>query len=121
MEHSHVASSLRGHRKRSGLEQKELARILGLPNAEQVSRHERGAMVPSLPVAFGYEVIFGVRASELFPRLYEKIRRHAEEQLAKLEYDLQQLSIQGRWADVAARKLEFLWERKNPASIDFDH
>ena len=53
MKHSHVGSSLRGHRKKSGLEQKELAWILGLPNEEQVSRHEYASMIPTLQVALG--------------------------------------------------------------------
>jgi len=75
-------------------------------------------MIPTLQVALGYEVTFGASAKELFPRLYEEVKKRTEERLAKLEYDLQQLTTKGRQANAVARKLEFLCERKTPAFVD---
>jgi transcriptional regulator with XRE-family HTH domain len=107
---------LRTLRKRSGLSQKELGHILGFRSGAPISRHERSDAVPDLLTAFGYEAIFRVPISELFPGLYQAVEVGIEERLAEIEDELQQSTAKGREAVPVARKLEFFCERKNPES-----
>jgi len=107
---------LRTLRKRSGLSQKELAHILGFRDGAPISRHERADTVPDLLTAFGYEVVFRVPISKLFPELYQAVEVGIEERLAKMENELHQSTAIGRDAVPIACKLEFLCERKNSES-----
>jgi transcriptional regulator with XRE-family HTH domain len=108
-----IACRLRTLRRKSGLSQIELAQLLGFVSEVPVSRHERSETVPNLLTALGYEVIFRVPVSELFPGLYRSVETVIEERLAVLEEELQQSTAKGRNAAPVARKLEFSWERKN--------
>jgi hypothetical protein len=67
--------------------------------------------------ALGYEAVFHVPASQIFPGLYHTVEAGIEERLAKMEEELQQCSAKGRDAATTARKLEFSWERKNPEIV----
>jgi len=107
---------LRNLRKRSGLSQKELAHILGFRSGVPVSRHERSDSVPDLLTAFGYEAIFRVPISQMFPGLYETVELGIEERLTNMEDELGQSAAKGREAIPVARKLEFLYGRRNPES-----
>jgi transcriptional regulator with XRE-family HTH domain len=115
-----LASYLRSHRLKSGLNQRELAELVGLIGHHQVSIHERSVAFPSLMAALSYEAVFGVPVSELFPGLYEPIRMNIEEQLTEMEKKLQGSTAKGHAAQIIARKLEWLWARKNPQIIDSD-
>lgn len=108
------AVQLRSLREKSGLSQKELARILGFCSGVPVSRHERSESVPDLLTAFGYEAIFRVPISQMFPDLYETVALGIEERLTKIEDELGQSTAKGREAIPVARRLEFLCGRKNP-------
>jgi transcriptional regulator with XRE-family HTH domain len=107
------AAHLRSLRKRSGLSQKELALTLGFRSGAPISRHERSESVPDLLTAFGYEAIFRVPISELFPGLYQTVAVAIEERLAKMEDELHQSAAKGRAAVPIAHKLEFFHERRN--------
>jgi hypothetical protein len=72
--------------------------------------------VPDLLTAFGYEAIFRVPISKLFPGLYQTVEVGIEERLAKMEDELHQSTAKGRDATPIARKLEFFGERKNTDS-----
>lgn len=115
MRHPHLASRVRSHRKRAGLSQKDLARIVGL-NEARVSRHERFGIAPPLAVALGYEAVFGLPVKELYPRFYETVKQTIEARLAVMEAELQQMDVKGRQAAMIARKLEWLCERRNVAA-----
>jgi DNA-binding XRE family transcriptional regulator len=108
-----LACRLRALRRKSGLSQIELAQLLGFVSDVPVSRHERSETVPNLMTALGYEVIFRLPISELFPGLYRSVEAVIEERLAILEEDLQQSTAKGRKAIPVARKLEFSSGRKN--------
>jgi transcriptional regulator with XRE-family HTH domain len=112
MNHPHIASRVRSHRKKAGLSQKDIARIVGIDEA-RVSRHERFGIVPPLSVALGYEAVFGLPVKDLYPRFYETIRQGIEERLAAMETELQQMNVKGRQATIIARKLEWCCERRN--------
>jgi DNA-binding XRE family transcriptional regulator len=121
MKHSHLASYLRSHRKRSGLSQLEIAQLLGYPDAGQVSRHERSYCVPSLLIALSYQAVFRVPVSDLFPGAYEMTKQTIEGRLAKMENDLQQCSAKGRNAAMIARKLEWMCVRQSPEQSNSIH
>jgi DNA-binding XRE family transcriptional regulator len=113
MKQPHLASRVRSHRKRAGLSQKDLARIVGLAEA-RISRHERFGIVPPLAVALSYEAAFGVAVRDLYPRLYEDITQGVEAELVAMETELQGMTAKGRRATSVARKLEWCCERKKP-------
>ena len=112
-----LASYLRSHRKKCGLSQRELALILGTLSEGQVSKHERSVSIPPLLVALGYEVVFCASLATLFPGIYETVRLGVEERLSTLESELQQSTAKGQKAALIARKLEWLWERRNSEFI----
>lgn len=112
-----VANYLRAHRRRCGLSQRELAHIVGYITQAPVSEHERSVTIPALLIALSYEVVFRVPLSELFPALYRTVEANIEEQLTKIESELQESTAKGRRAAYVARKLEWLWERRNPDAV----
>lgn len=61
-------------RHRCGLEQKQVARLLGHKNCDQLSRYERGVRMPGLRIALKLEIIYGTPISALFPDHYQKYR-----------------------------------------------
>ncbi|PYP85992.1 MAG: hypothetical protein DMG65_19600 [Candidatus Angelobacter sp. Gp1-AA117] len=115
MAHHRIANYLLTHRKKSGLTQEELARLVGYRNAGPVSRQERGVAVPSLFVAFTYSTIFQVSISELFPGITNAAKTVTEARLADFEDILGRKDGRGRDPHATGRKLEFLCMRKQPA------
>jgi len=114
MDDLEITSYLRSHRKSAGLSQTDLAKLIGYLTVAQVSKYERAEILPSLLVALAYEAVFRKPVAELFPGIYDTVRKGMEERLVKMECELQQLTAKGREAQITARKLEWLWERKNP-------
>jgi DNA-binding XRE family transcriptional regulator len=113
MNHSRPACYLRSHRKRSGLSQKELALLIGYPNEGSVSRHERLYCVPPFHIALGYEAVFRIPVSKLFPGGYFEISEGIEARIDELGSQLRNSTAKGRRAVQIARILEWMWERKN--------
>jgi transcriptional regulator with XRE-family HTH domain len=66
---------LRMHRRRLALGQAEVAVLLGIESASEVSRHEQGRRVPSLDTALAYEAILGAPVAELFSGRFERSSR----------------------------------------------
>ncbi len=83
-----LANCLRVHRRRTGLSQGELGRLLGYRDESAVAKHERFQAMPPFLVALGYEVIFQVPASELFPGVAETVALGIEQRLGELEHRL---------------------------------
>jgi len=108
-----VANYLRFYRLRSGLSQRELAELSGLIADHQVSTHERSVAIPSLLVALSYQAVFAVPVAELFPGIHQTILVGVEERLSQFEQSLHNSSGKGRAAQVVARKLEWLCERRS--------
>ena len=96
---------MRIHRKRWALSQRELAHLLGGLSATSVGRIELGRRVPSLPVALGYQVIFGTPAAELVPGLYAVVEDDVMRRAAKLS-----LRLERRGDAAAALKRRLLAE-----------
>ena len=116
MTKSSVGTYLRFLRRKSGLSQRQLAKILGSVTANQISRHERTATPPNLLIAFGYQVVFQLPVSQIFPGLYHAVETAIEESLGELECELRNSAEMGPTAAAVARQLEWFWERKNPES-----
>jgi transcriptional regulator with XRE-family HTH domain len=113
MKQSPVGTYLRFLRKRSGLSQRQLAKVLSIVTSDQISRHERSVAPPNLLAAMGYQVVFQQAVSEIFPGLYHAVESLIEERLRELEGELSNSEARGRAAIAVARQLEWLWDRKN--------
>lgn len=61
-------------RQRAGLEQKQVAYLLGHKTCNQISRYERGDCLPNLQTALKLEIILRAPVREIFPDLYEQHR-----------------------------------------------
>jgi transcriptional regulator with XRE-family HTH domain len=120
MKQSPVGTYLRFLRKKSGLSQRQLARVLGTVTGDQISRHERSAAPPNLLTAMGYQVVFQQAVSEIFPGLYHAIESVIEERLREFEGELSNSTARGRAAIAVARQLEWLWERNNVELVRSD-
>ena len=66
-------SFVRAHRRRWGLTQEELARLLGVANAATVSRIERAVRTPTATVMIGCSILFGLPDGELFASLQKSV------------------------------------------------
>ena len=65
-------SYLRTYRLKAALSQPELASLIGV-SADAISKYELGRRAVSAKLLIGSAVIFGVRADELFPALYDAV------------------------------------------------
>ena len=113
MNQTHIATYLRSYRKSSGLSQNELAFLLGYPAEGPVSRHERLCCTPPFRSVLGYEAVFRISASKLFPAAFDEISQAVEGRLKMLEERLQNPNVKGRKPVLIARKLEWMRERQN--------
>ena len=103
---------LRSYRRRWGLTQNELARLLGCKTGAVVSRLERFGRQPSLESAYALEVIFGTSPIELFPGLHAKVKKAVIARIRDL-YD----ELQGDSSKITRLKLDFfeqVFERAQP-------
>ena len=107
---------LRIHRKRIGLTQREVAKVLGFFDESPVSRHERFEATPPLPIAIGYEIVFHVPVSEIFAGLRDQVQEDVESRLHEMGDLLGQRSVKDGRAVAVARKLMWLSERWNTES-----
>jgi transcriptional regulator with XRE-family HTH domain len=92
-------------RRRWGFTQLELAELLGFRGSAVVSLLESGERMPSLVIAFSYEVIFRVPAAELFPGLFDGV----EEEVLTRAYELFE-RLQGDPSKITRAKLDLLQE-----------
>lgn len=106
-----LANSLRLHRRRTGLSQGELGRLLGYDDESAVAKHERFQAMPPFLIALGYEIIFQVPVSELFPGIAETVALGIEARLAEMEDELRQGGDIARPATMTTRKLDWLATR----------
>lgn len=79
---SQLENYIASHRKRTGLSQVEVAWILQAGDGTEVSRFEANRRLPSLQVALGFEVLFGVPVAVLFAGARVRIARQIERRIA---------------------------------------
>jgi transcriptional regulator with XRE-family HTH domain len=98
-----LGTYLRTQRRRWGFTQSELARLLGMKSATHVSRIERGKRKPMTATILASAVIFGVKATEIFPGLADTI----EDEVGRRAYELYQ-ELQGNPSKATKLKLDLL-------------
>jgi hypothetical protein len=108
-----IENYLHAHRTMAGLSEREVGILLGYADEGAVSRHEQSKTLPPLLSAIGYEIVFKKPIAELFPGIRETVEKRIEEQLLRLEEDLQQKHGEGRRRSRIAQKLAWLSERRN--------
>jgi transcriptional regulator with XRE-family HTH domain len=75
---------LRKYRRARGLKQKEVAQMLGLKSASQISRWEKGLCMPSLLNAFKLALLY----RRVVEALFIDLRRELKDELHKKEETL---------------------------------
>jgi len=61
-------------RKQNGLSQKQLAALVG-QDRTMISIYERGRILPPLPCAAMFQLLFGVPIAEIFPDLFQSLEQ----------------------------------------------
>lgn len=101
-------------RRKSGLTQSELGKLLGYEDQNTVGRHEKSQAIPTLDAAIKYEIVFRVPVGEIFIGLHDLLTIDVEMKLAQFHEHLGTLSARDLNASSTARKLIWLAGRKNP-------
>lgn len=76
------------HRKRWALSQVELGHLLGTSKST-ISRLERGDFAPPVRTLLALEVVFGLSARALLPRIYAEIEERVMRQAAGLSIEIE--------------------------------
>lgn len=98
---SKLTCYVRPNRRRWGLSQEQLAMLLGAKTGAAISRIEHGERRPTLTVALGCQVLFGVSPPELFPGAFSEI----EENVISRAYELYE-KVQGSASNANRLKLD---------------
>jgi transcriptional regulator with XRE-family HTH domain len=87
--HSHAPCYLRTHRRKWGLSQKDLARLIGSIGCSQLSRYENSKRAPKIEVALACQVIFGVIPSIMFIDTYALVEEEVMRNMSRMNEALQ--------------------------------
>lgn len=112
MRHRRAANYVKAQRRKSGLTQRELGKLLGYKDPGQVSRHERAESVPSLEAALAYEVIFRMPVAVIFLGIREAIARDVETRLSDLALTLRERGTADQDPKVHGQKVAWLRGRQ---------
>jgi DNA-binding XRE family transcriptional regulator len=107
-----LVNLIRIHRRKAGLSQGELGRVLGYHDENSVAKHERFESVPPFLIALGYEAIFQIPVTHLFPGLKQTVGIGIEARLAELEFTLRHKEAARIATVLSSQKLDWLTERK---------
>lgn len=77
---------LRLARKRLGLEQKQIARLLGYKDIHQVSRYENGSRTPSLKPILKFSILYKLPIRVLFFKCYQECLEELNRKAKTLGY-----------------------------------
>lgn len=80
---------LRTHRRKWGLSQKDLARLIGTIGCAQLSRYENSKRAPKVEVALACQVIFGVIPSIMFLDTYASVEEEVMRNMARMDEALE--------------------------------
>jgi len=92
-------------RKRSGLAQHELARLLGCKEGSKISRYERGDRSPSFDALLAYEIVFREATQRLFAGESHRARAEIKRRATAL---FRELDAKTPFTPTVKRKMEFL-------------
>ena len=73
------------YRNTNGLTQKELAFLIGQDKGSQISRYEKGRMIPKLAQLIKLCYVMGIEIESLYPDLVNKWKREVEEKKEELK------------------------------------
>lgn len=73
-----VKNCLRLYRKKNGLQQKEVASLMGFKTTTSISHYERGSKFPSLRNALRLEIVYHTPVAFLFRELYEDLKKEIQ-------------------------------------------
>ena len=93
---------VRAHRRKWGLTQVELARLIGLASCSAVSRIERAERVPTTATVIACSIVFGLAMPDLFPSLHGEVEEAVKAGVVAL---LDELADQTDQATVRKRAL----------------
>ena len=79
-------NSLKKYRKIYGYSQQQVAQLIGHKSKTKISNYENGIVVPSLKIMMKLSLIFRTLPQELFPHMFQKMRK----EISKAEIKLQQ-------------------------------
>ncbi len=77
-----IPNSLRAHRKRAGLRQLDVARMLRFSGMDRISLWEQGKAFPNVLNLLRLSVIYGVPPEELYPDLLRSVTAELRPPLA---------------------------------------
>lgn len=86
-----IYAFVRVHRRKWGLTQVELARLLGLASRSAVSRIERAERVPTTATLIACGIVFGLAMPELFPSLHGDVEGAVKDAVVLLNEELTDL------------------------------
>ncbi|MCG3198814.1 MAG: helix-turn-helix transcriptional regulator [Candidatus Omnitrophica bacterium] len=95
---------LRAFRRGAGLTQKEVAFLLGLPTASQVSRLEHAVREPNLKILLALELLFRTPGRRLFAGVQDDVERRTQGRARRLLARMERRNADAR----QARKRETL-------------
>jgi DNA-binding XRE family transcriptional regulator len=102
---------LRAHRRKSGLTQRELGRLLGYSGKGPIPRHEQARSVPPFLTALAYESVFQVPVSAIFTGFHSTVSANILSNLRQFEADLDRLNGERRLSALMQQKRQWLKER----------
>ena len=77
-----IVTYLRRERRKWGLTQRELARLVGIKSRAQISMLEHGHATPTAEQLLAFQALFGMTTAQLFPQLaedaHEIVLRHSQ-------------------------------------------
>jgi DNA-binding XRE family transcriptional regulator len=94
---------LTAHRKRWALTKQELAHLIGFHSRDPITRCEMSAREPTIKLALGCEIVFGLETRSLFPALYARTEEAVMTRAAALDE-----ALRGREDLAAVRKRRLL-------------
>src|SRR5260370_1823978 len=99
---------IRAHRRRCGLSQRELGRLIGYTDDGQVARHERSKTIPGLLTALAYGIVFQIEVSSIFAGFQSSVAQAVQMNLEDFRPDLHNQADGRRLSAVAPQKTEWL-------------
>jgi transcriptional regulator with XRE-family HTH domain len=112
MKYQAAGNYLRAHRKKSGLSQRDVGKLLGYKDPGPISRHERATSTPPLAAALAYELIFRAPVAAIFAGTHDAIARDVEMRMKEMGAMLGSRNARDRNANLIAQKLSWVSERQ---------
>ncbi|HRG68380.1 MAG TPA: helix-turn-helix transcriptional regulator [Saprospiraceae bacterium] len=84
---------LRTYRKRSGLNQEDIAFLMGIPDYSNISRYEKGQRAPTTELLLTYKHLFDTPIESFFEQESEMIRIKLIEKIKELLVEIKKQQI----------------------------